>query len=243
VKDGNCLGTTTPFCDNSRNTCVACLAATDCTSATAAACTNGSCTACTSNADCSHLGSKGICNVGTCVQCTVANETPCNGNSCNPATYGCTSTPVGMAGKCKACLADSECIGGVPGDGGAVTSRCVPMSYKGTPRGGYCLQRGTAGCSNPYQVPVNSGSMSGATAEAYCGINQNATTCEAVLDLVASKICTADLDCGLGQGGLCKTVGLSTNHCSIPCISGAECLTFPAPGSTCNTNVTPSYCQ
>jgi hypothetical protein len=182
--------------------------------------------------------------VGTCVQCTVANETPCNGNSCNPATYGCTSTPVGMAGKCKACLADSECIGGVPGDGGTVTARCVPMSYKGTPRGGYCLQRAVSGCPQPTTSQFSATSLSGATLEAYCGINQTSTTCEAIVDFLGSKVCSLDGDCGGGLGGLCRNFNIVPNplRCTITCGSDANCLS-QAPGSTCNNTATPTYCQ
>jgi hypothetical protein len=131
-------------------------------------------------------------------------------------------------------------------------SRCVPMTFNGTSHGGYCLQRVGSGCTQPYSVTVTAASLSGAASEAYCGINQALTTCEAVLDLTGSKICTASTECGCsrdssgactaaGIGGLCQVVGsLAGTRCTIPCGSNANCLSQP-PGDTCTTAI--PYCH
>lgn len=231
TKDGNCSGNT-PLCDTIKNACVQCKANTDCTSATASLCSNGTCSPCTQDADCSQISGKNACATGACVQCTPSNESACNGNSCNPKTNTCTSTPVNSVTKCHSCVADSECIGGNAGDGGTVTARCVQLTFNGNPHGNYCLQRVASGCASPYTVPINIKSSSGAASDDYCAINQAATTCEAVQDLIASKTCSGDVDCGSGAGGLCKTVGVLSNRCTIPCDSAAQCLAS-APGNTC----------
>ena len=236
---GGCSGAI-PHCDTVAKKCVQCLVASDCSLSSASACVSGTCTACTTNADCSHITSKGVCNSGTCVTCTAGDESACDGFSCNPKTFACTQTRVDSVDFCGACLADSECIGGDPADGGTVTARCVPMTFNGPAHGSYCLQRVASGCTNPYKVPISSSSLSGASTEDYCGINQTATTCEAVFDLIASKTCSADGDCGNGKGGLCKTVGVDANRCTIPCDSAAQCLAS-APGNTCTTAL--PYCH
>ena len=245
----DCKDSTKPFCDKTAERCVACLKQADCTAPTASACNAGACVACTKDTECSDIAGKGVCNAGTCVQCTVAKESVCAGKSCNPSTNQCTSTSVGTAQFCQACVADSECIAGNLPDPDA---RCVPMKFMGTARlGGFCLKRVTKTCSPPFGVPISIGSLSGAPSEAYCGIDQNSTRCEAVLDLIASKSCPDGLDttCGCtrhkagtcidaGQGGLCKTVGAFSNACTIPCAATNQCLsTLTCPA------VSNSYCQ
>jgi hypothetical protein len=66
-------------------------------------------------------------------------------------------------------------------------------------------------------------SLSGAPEDDYCVINQDYTTCEAMLDLVGSGACTDPEDCGDGQGGLCKTVGATANRCTYQCSVADEC--------------------
>jgi hypothetical protein len=117
------------------------------------------------------------------------------------------------------------------------------MNLNGKALGGYCLRLESAGCAVPYSVRLTAGSLSGAPSANYCGIDQTATTCKAVLDLVAGQIiCTNDTNCGLGQGdGLCKTVGTIANRCTIPCASGSNCLNA-APGNIC-AGANPMFCQ
>jgi hypothetical protein len=117
------------------------------------------------------------------------------------------------------------------------------MNFKGQALGGYCLRLESAGCEVPYSVRLTASSSSGAPSANYCGIDQAATTCAAVLDFVAGKkTCGNDINCGLGQGdGLCRTVGTISNRCTIPCSSGTNCL-ISAPGNTCG-GANPMFCQ
>jgi hypothetical protein len=248
LQEADCLSGAKKKCDTTDKTCVDCLESADCSTAAAAKCDEGACVKCTSNDDCSHVAGKGVCDSGACVQCTAVDETACAGKSCNPATKACTNTVIGSVGSCKTCLADSECSGGGTAD---PTSRCVAMEYNGVARvGGYCLKRVSKICSRPFTVTFSSASLSGATSEAYCGIDQGGATCEAVLDMVASASCDDGLDtsCGCkrdvsgscveaGTGGLCKTVGGVPKTCSVACGSANECVT----GKTCT--VDDPYCH
>jgi hypothetical protein len=232
----DCTNVAKPLCDTTQETCVACLQQNDCASATASACNAGQCQACTMDADCSNIPGKGVCNAGTCVQCTSARESVCSGKSCNPATNTCTMTTVNTVDYCQPCVADSECIGGDQADPDA---RCVPMSFMGVARtGGFCLKRVAKTCTRPYEVALTAKSLSGVASEDYCGIDQEATRCEAVLDLVTGQSCAdgKDTSCGCarnstgacigtGQGGLCKLVGVSVNQCTIPCATAPQCPT------------------
>jgi hypothetical protein len=183
------------------------------------------------------------------VECTVADESACAGKSCNPATKGCTSTTTGSVGTCKPCVADSECLGGNKADPDV---RCVPMEFNGTPRaGGFCLRRVAKTCAKPFQIPISGTSLSGATSESYCGIDQENVRCEAVLDLVAGADCLTDgedTSCGCarddegncidaGAGGLCRIVGVNASRCTYGCGTVAEC-----PGSLKCTIDAP-YCH
>ncbi len=239
TKNGNCSGAT-PFCDTSKNACVACLSGTDCKDATESACVDGSCSPCTTNPDCTNISGKNVCTGGTCVQCTANDESPCGGKSCNPTKNTCTGTNRGSVDICHSCVADSECIGGVPSDAGAITMRCVPMMMGSASHGNYCLQilPASSVCLQPYTVVFSTTSASGAATAQYCGVNQSTTTCEAVLDLQASKPCSVDAECGNGQGGLCKTIVGVGLRCTIPCDISSQC-----PSSlTCTPPTTP-YCH
>jgi hypothetical protein len=172
------------------------------------------------------------------VQCTVADESACGGKSCNPATKACTNTTRGTLDYCMPCLADSECNGGNKADPDA---RCVPMQFKGVARaGGFCLRRQASTCSAPYTVIITTASLSGAAVEKYCGIDQAAVTCEAVVDLFNSASCAKDEDCGCkrkdksclgpGQGGLCRTLDKGPNLCTYACGQVSQCWS----GTTCS---------
>ena len=231
----DCKDSAKALCDKTAERCVACLQQSDCKLATASACNAGTCAACTKDAECSNIAGKGVCNAGTCVQCTAAKEAACNGTSCNPALNQCTTTPVGTKDLCQACVADSECIGGTQAD---PDTRCVPMKFMGTARsGGFCLRRVAKTCAAPYKIPLDAVSLSSAPSETYCGINQDGTRCEAVLDLTTNGgKCADGLDtsCGCtrdrngtcmqsGLGGLCRMVGVDTNRCTYVCGVPDEC--------------------
>ena len=244
----DCKDTAKPFCDQAAEQCVACLKQADCTAPTASACNAGQCEPCTIDAQCSDITGKGVCDAGTCVQCTIAKESNCAGKSCNPATKACTATAVGSVTTCMGCVADSECAGGNQAD---PEMRCVPMTFKGNARpGGFCLRRSVKTCGRPYSIGTTGKSLSGAASETYCGIDQNSTRCEAVLDLVGSEPCMdgKDISCGCirdgsgncvgdGEGGLCKTVGVISNRCTYACGISDDCpagrLCLGAPTSYC----------
>ena len=125
------------------------------------------------------------------------------------------------------------------------------MHFGGDPReGGFCLVRQAKGCERPFAIPITVASLSGASAEPYCGIDQDIVTCEAVLDAQGSKACAADEDCGCprdddgncvmeGQGGLCRTFAGLGDLCTYQCGAVNHCIT----GLTCNTAPNPDYCE
>ncbi len=207
-----------PHCDEDTRTCLVCGSDDDCADPAAARCGKGgaSCDPCDAPDQCAHL-SLDLCDDGTCVECTVGNESPCGANSCDPATNTCTLTPRASVETCEGCVADSECV---------ADHRCIPMEFAGVARpGGYCLEDAGGGCANPYRVPVNRTSLSGAPATDYCGINEDLTTCEAVLDLAADAGCAVDDDCGAEglNDGRCETVNLAANRCTYSCSIALEC--------------------
>lgn len=218
------------------NTCVACDGNEDCTEVEASLCTAGNeCTGCGGDDDCTHLTATPVCDEAsnTCVACTIDTEAArCGANSCDPARGMCTTTPRTSVGPCEACVADSECI--------VAGNRCVPMEFMGTARaGGYCLAPVAGGCTRPFGVPTPArASLSGATAEAYCGISEGVTTCEAVLDLVDDAECTNSDACGVAglDDGRCETVNGFAGRCTYTCSLSNNCPTGAAcPG-------TDSYC-
>ncbi len=248
AKDLDCAATGKPYCDTTADECIQCRSNTDCKGAAASVCIAGTCTGCTDNSDCNSIPGKGVCELavsatgvvgqGACVACTPANEAACGGNSCNPATKTCTNTRIGSLGTCHACVADSECTSGT-----RLTARCVSMNYKGSPHGSYCLQRADlVTCAQPYTATFSSSSLSAATSESNCGINQDATTCEAVLSLLTPTSCTRSNTCGAGLGdGLCENLGLGGTQnmrCTIPCSVATECAT----GQTCTSAIN-GYCR
>jgi hypothetical protein len=249
LESDDCTGSK-KICDT-QNACVECLASEDCDDPKTAKCNAGACAKCTSNDDCAHVDGKTVCDTkaGECVECTVADETTCAGKSCNPATRGCTTTPVGTKDLCEPCLADSECLGGNQADPDV---RCVPMTYNSVPRvGGFCLRRVAKSCERPFKIPAEGKSLSGALAEAYCGINQETTRCEAILDHLRSQGCPGMMDsqCGClrdsdnkcvgsGLAGLCRTVGVDADRCTYRCGINDDC----PEGRTCSST-SPKYCK
>ncbi|MFW5967469.1 MAG: hypothetical protein ACOCV2_08125, partial [Persicimonas sp.] len=160
-------------------TCVECVEDDHCTEADASACTeDNECTGCEESDQCAHLADDGTpaCDADTseCVECTVDDESACDGNSCDPASNTCTDTETDSLDTCESCIADSECSG---------DAHCVPLEFDGSELDdGYCLQvKPDDGCEGPYGTEIERESLSGEE-ETYCGINEDLTTCEAVLD-------------------------------------------------------------
>lgn len=267
--DGSCGGAT-PLCDEKQDSCVQCLESTRdceapmpycsdakecvecldnlaCAETTASKCDDGTCSPCETDEDCAHLEGTGVCDAGECVECTTGQEKPCNGKSCDPMTKSCTDTNIGSVGNCRPCAADSECIGGNQDD---PERRCIPMLFAGEPReGGFCLVRQSKGCERPYAVIITAASLSGATAEPYCGIDEANVTCEAVLDFQGAQSCVSDADCGCarddggsciapGRGGLCRVLGIG-ERCTYQCGTLDDCVS----GRACNTDPNPDFCE
>ena len=87
-------------------------------------------------------------------------------------------------------------------------------------------------CTEPYAVLLNKQSLSGAAATNYCGIDEDLTTCEAVLALVNNWRCPSDIDgmCGpLGDpevavlGTVCEEVGGLGLRCTYACDGVQQC--------------------
>ncbi len=75
--------------------------------------------------------------------------------------------------------------------------------------------------------------MSGAAPVFYCGVNEELTSCEAVLALVNNAPCEDDFDCTT-PGGICRQVGELGLRCTYECTVPSQCL-LPedGSGSTC----------
>jgi hypothetical protein len=213
------------------NTCVECTTDDHCTDPTASVCDTNTyeCTDCTDDDGCSHLDDTLLCDTsgddGVCIECTVDDESACNGNSCDPATNTCTQTPTDQTETCMPCKADSECV---------ADHRCVQMEFDGTQLAdGYCLKIATTGCGRPYTGLIERESISGASSETYCGVDESVTTCQAVLDLLGDKSCSSDSDCGLPQqnDGRCESVNFVPDRCTYSCSADADCVSGRSCGS------------
>ncbi|MCA9577731.1 MAG: hypothetical protein KC668_19990 [Myxococcales bacterium] len=192
----------------------------------------GECAACTMDAHCSHIPGRPRCSGGTCVACTAATEgADCGGNTCSPATLTCTTTPRFSRSVCQSCVSDNDCAQ----TGG--TFRCIPMNFQGTALGGFCL-RATPGCTPPFNTGITATSLSGFESATYCGIYQNATSCDAVRNVFQSRQCPtgAASEC-MAPGALCETVGVVENRCTYACSTASACVPS-GPASTCNAG----YC-
>jgi hypothetical protein len=226
-------------CKTDGVTCVDCNGSGECNDADAAHCSEitNECESCEVDNDCDGVGDLPRCQAGTCVECTPANEaTDCPGTSCNPRTFACTATDLGSRETCETCVADSEC--------GEEGNRCVLMEYEGQAypdlQTGFCLKSIDLGgsCTNPYRIVITRTSLSGATADEYCGINEDLATCEAVRALLADDPCNpedGDLDCPQ-PSGLCRELPGNLNRCTYLCGDVVECKSSPAPGSTCGSS-------
>jgi hypothetical protein len=215
-------------------TCVQCAGTrrAACGEAAAACSASFACEGCKADADCQRLGK--VCDeaAGSCVACTVDSEAvQCGAKSCNPATHACTQTDRASVDLCSRCVADSEC---------KPDHRCVPMNFQGANRGGYCMKRLSSGCSLPFGVMITRASLSGATAEEYCGIAEGSASCEAVLARLSDRLCAdgQSSQCG-AEGAVCGNVnGLTPPRCTYACQTSVECPDLVP----CPTAGTDKYC-
>jgi hypothetical protein len=253
---GACDGSA-PVCDPDSNTCI-CRDDDDCTDPAAAKCNaeTRTCRACDDSTQCDGVTgldpTDNVCNSeGVCVDCTVETEaeTCPEGDSCHPTEEACTGVPVGSLRECDACVADSQC-----GDGTSpsLAYRCVPLNYQQQrypdESTGFCLKSIELGgsCNNPFRIVVTRPSLSGEPPDAYCGINEGLTTCDAVQALIEDAECNpenGDDDCPQ-PAGLCRELPGALNRCTYRCASIVECIEAPAPGSSCanGDGTSEAYC-
>lgn len=206
--------------------CVQCRTDLDC-GADAPVCDDGFCAECTGSNDCLRFLDEPICADGACVECTPDERDACGAFSCNALTNECTMTQARSLDTCDACVADEECD---------VDEKCIWMEFAGARReGGYCL--GTPdmvfGCRPPYPVEVRRVSLSGFPQSAYCTINENLSTCEALRDY--GRTCGDPEDCGAMDvaDGQCKPFS-GLDRCTYACDASNQC----GGGDTCAT-----YCR
>jgi hypothetical protein len=121
--------------------------------------------------------------------------------------------------------------------------RCVEMRYEGEryPDGdaGFCLKVfSIGGCEQPYAIRISDRpSLSGDPLESYCGVNETLATCPAVRALDQNQPqCPGGEDTQCPESGLCRDVGGLSNRCTYLCSSVVECMSPPAPGSTCGSS-------
>ena len=236
--DAHCTMASAPACDLSTHACVACTADAHCPMASAPACdlSTHTCGDCALDEDCMHLPSgTRACDTssGACVRCTEA--TDCGGMACKP-DHACSAFAPSSQTQCEPCDTDANCM---------MDHYCVSMTYRGAPHGSYCLKDATvAGCVQPFSIPITGRSSLDEHRAPYCGINESQTTCEAVNALVLNTACRSGLDGDCPEGGLCRTVGFTSNRCTYECIDVVECKLAPLPGSTCGAGGTGgvSYC-
>ena len=260
-----CTGST-PHCDETSMTCVACLvdghcAPEYCVDNACVACrtnadcpvgmpvcspTSNTCVGCENPADCSGRTGTEVCDAtdGACVECLASDRTACGTNVCNHAARTCTSTMERSANLCEECVADEHC---------QMDQLCVPMTFMTTDVGSYCLWKESApagpngACANvpPYAGGEMMTSLDGEEARV-CGLA--VTTCVAV-NQFRMLACTdgmlpdtTDEECGVSgvNDAYCRfSSGLGTNRCTIPCGSDDDCKT----GFTCDLGATPQYCE
>lgn len=206
--------------------CVECETDLDCGS-DAPICDDGFCTGCSSSNDCIRFLDEPICDDDACVECTPDERDACGSFSCNALTNSCTTTQTRSKDTCEACVADEEC---------QTDQKCVPMFFAGAMRpSGYCLDTPDmlSGCGVPYPVEVRRVSLSGFPQSAYCTINEDLSTCEALKDY--GRTCNDPEDCGAENvaDGQCKPFD-GFDRCTYDCDSSNQC----SGGSTCAT-----YCR
>jgi len=214
------------YCDLDSHSCVVCTQDSHCPEPSASNCDPSThrCTGCLLDEDCAGMAGTPLCDTagtgGRCVECTAADATACGTFSCNVLGGVCTTTPDRSVRTCGNCVADSECTN--------TAERCVFMAFMMSVRTtGYCLAP-PVGMSCPRPYPVGLGgrrSFSGEPEGTYCGIDEDTTTCEALLDLIDGTTCTAATDCGTtgAADGLCETVSGTSGRCTIPCMIDDQC--------------------
>lgn len=210
----------TPFCDEARTVCVACLIDDDCGGLS---CSSGTCVGCTETEQCLSPSASVCSPGGECVPCISDSgcahlDGACVGGTCQPYAPPCTP-----------CTESPEC-----GPNGA----CIPMFHRGELLdGSWCVRRApTAGeCEDaPFVSRIRGrASIERTRVGDWCGPDELQTTCEALVDAIGEEACSADDQCGIAE----LSDGVCAGTCTIPCSDDAEC---PA-GESCEGET--GFCQ
>jgi hypothetical protein len=241
-------------CDQATNTCVECIEAADCDTPAAARCEGGACVKCESNADCTHIADKAVCDTaaGECVQCTGKDYASCGSDMgtplvCDSLLRTCSTNKKASAGLCQPCISDAECTAG---------KLCVMQTFgeqddevgyfcfwqKGATVGGAptsCL----SAAAKPYASSLaEQTSVDGTTAD-ICGLRSS--TCVA-RNQFSSKDCATnnaadDTKCGFapGEDSKCLEAETSVYRCTTTCLSSDDCDNTVA----CNLGAAPKVCE
>jgi hypothetical protein len=225
----HCVGNANGLaCNTATNTCVQCVADTDCTAPGASRCVNNQCVACVNDAGgghCAHIVSGqtalAVCDTsggaGVCVQCTGKDRTACGSTVCNSTTKVCSPFAVGSAGLCEDCVSDAHC---------GTNLRCLQETFEGAlvPNSFSCFPLDSANAcpQTPFSGLATATTIDG-DSEAVCLLRQ--TTC-AGFNQANNKPCSAAADCGEPSlnDGICDIPdGEVTGTCRLPCASGIDC--------------------
>lgn len=265
ARDADCSAhPATPFCDVARETCVACLTASDC--GAGKLCQSEACVAlkgCGQNADCTDPAAP-VCDVAqrACVQCLR------QGDCTSPSTPVCDGTHHCVSG--AQCTADPQCAKPTPRCQ-LTSGHCVacltnvdcPQPLVCDPKQFICLQPAATGCtvdkdcaSNPAaphcKPAASGGTCVACTADAQCPAGQ---ICDPASNACAVKQCGVDTDCA-SPTPRCDLA--DSPHLCVACLANGDCPnggtcqpdhTCQAPANFCNadqdcaTNVAGPHCK
>lgn len=220
--DGQCL---TNEQDASQNKCVECVDPSGCLDPSKSLCgTSNTCGGCVTANDCSHLPStSNYCDPDAgCVHCYGLSEgMDCAGRFCNLDTGICTSTTYGTTPDLHACSSSDECM---------ENSRCMPLFYKSSSHGNYCMPLADPANACPagyfektFRAPVNA-----TKSVLFCRLNESKVTPEAVIE--QGSTCGNNSPCSVTLGSTCHQIDVNTNRvCGYECTANSQCPN----GSSC----------
>jgi hypothetical protein len=174
---------------------------------------------CSSNTHCAAFaGTTPRCASGECVACDEDGGI-CNGKACILSQNICSTKDRQSVQACGECVTSDECIAG---------HVCVNLKYtNGYDTGNFCLPNlpDFRACPRPFgrEVP-NYPTLDGGRVQTLCALPE-ATTCQALLDTLAKKVCNSDnAACGLGRAKLGVNDGRCPNTvCTYNCPSAEFC--------------------
>jgi len=201
-----------------------CMGHADCTDTANAKCDGGSCVPCTDDEHCAGIAGADVCDDGVCVECAADKEQACDQatQTCNLIDHVCVDVAPGTVDTCLPCSNDDQCTDG----------RCVPLDFEMmTPHGYYCLTEFGGTCEKPFTVQIQKTSLNQTGTSTFCGPDEAAATCEAMLAVEKSCPSGEDGMCipsGGNQevpvpGAICKVVNAVPDTCTYPCTSGLQC--------------------